>query len=217
MKFIDEEIEDYAVSKSWKPGETCQKLANYTKKNVPMSQMLIGPMEASLLAFLIRSSGCKNILEIGTYTGYSSLAMAENLPSDGKVTTLDIDPENTRVAQKFWSDSPVGNKIELILGPALESMQSLKEKGERFDLIFVDADKENYLNYLKSGLELLSEKGMFAFDNVLWSGKVIDAEDEDSSTLGIRELNDYLENDQELFCTLLPVRDGVFLVMRKEL
>jgi caffeoyl-CoA O-methyltransferase len=211
MKFIDEKLEQYCVSYSTTPSALCDELEVYTKKNVEMSQMLTGRMEASLLGFLIRSTGAKTILEFGTYTGYSALAMAEQLPIDGKIYTCDIDPVNTKIAQSFWDRSEHGKKIQSMLGPGLESMTKINGN---IDLVFIDADKTNYLNYLKESLKLLSPKGVVAIDNVLWSGKVLEKASDDS-TKAIQEVNAFIKSQDNLYGTLLPVRDGLFLVLKR--
>lgn len=211
MKFIDERINEYAISKSWVPSQVCNELEQYTWKKVEMPQMLIGKMEASFLGFLIRSLRVQNILEIGTFTGYSSLAMAENLPDQGTMTTLDISESTVKIAQDFWKKSPHGYKINSIVGPALDS---LKDLNQYYDLIFIDADKENYLNYLKECLKILAPNGVIILDNTLWGGKVLSESHNDPATAGIKQVNDYIKQNPSLYSTLLPVRDGMMLVQR---
>lgn len=209
MKFIDEKIENYCISKSSRPSKNADRIEDFTKKNVPMSQMLTGKMEASMLGFLIRTSGAKKVLEIGTFTGYSALAMAENLPKNGLVYTLDINKETTALAKGFWAKSPHGKKIRSILCPAKEGLLKIKDK---FDFIFIDADKVNYLDYFKISLKMLTKNGMIAIDNVLWSGKVLDPKDEE--TKAICALNDFISSKKGFYKTLLPIRDGLFLVKK---
>lgn len=215
MKFVDENIENYAISKSNRPSQFVIGLGEETRANVPMSMMLVGEMEGSLLGFLVRSLRVKRVLEIGTYTGYSALCMAENLPQDGEVITLDIDDELTPLSKKHWEQSPHGSKINKVIGPALETIPEIQ--GE-FDLVFIDADKQNYLNYLKLVVPRLSERGIVVVDNVLWSGKVLqnssDLDPEDTSTEHIKSLNDYVAASPDLYGTLLPVRDGIFLITK---
>ncbi|MBT5093963.1 MAG: methyltransferase [Halobacteriovoraceae bacterium] len=215
MKFIDESIENYAISKSNQPSQFVKELGNETRKKVPMAMMLIGEMEGSLLGFLIRALKVKRVLEVGTYTGYSALCMAENLPQDGEVITLDIDDELTNFSKKYWDQSPHGKKINKIVGPALETIPAIE--GE-FDLVFIDADKQNYLNYLKSLLPRLNENGVIIVDNVLWSGKVLkknsQLESDDILTVHIQELNDFVAQSTELYGTMLPIRDGIFLITK---
>lgn len=208
--FINHELSQYAVNHSTRPSQYCKDLQNYTLENVELSQMLIGEMEASFLGFLIRSLGVRNILEIGTYTGYSALAMAEQLPENGKLLTLDVNSRTAKIAQDFWAKSPDGHKIQQILGPGLESMDSV-EKGS-IDLIFIDADKNNYINYLKKGVDLLSPKGIIVLDNTLWSGRVLEENPLEEQTRSIKEVNDYIAKDPSLYSCLLPIRDGMLLV-----
>src|SRR5690606_12651212 len=167
---VSKEIEEYCIDHSTKPGETVREIGEYTRKNVHGSNMLIGEMEASVLAFLIKLGKVKTVLELGTYTGYSALAMAEQLPEDGKVFTIDINKETTAIAKRFWDQSPHGKKIEQILKPGLDALSDLNGK---YDLIFIDADKNNYPNYLTWALDHLSDHGLIVVDNTLWHGKVL--------------------------------------------
>ncbi|MFI5390683.1 MAG: O-methyltransferase [Bacteriovoracales bacterium] len=209
MKFVDEKIEDYCVLKSSRPSKYADEIESYTKKNVSHSQMLTGKMEASVLGFLIRSIKAKRVLEIGTYTGYSALCMAENLPKSGVVYTLDINEATTELAKSFWAKSPHRKKIKPLLGPAKETLLKIKGK---FDFIFIDADKPNYLEYFKISLKMLTKGGVIAIDNVLWSGKVL--EPNDNQTKAICELNDFISEKNGFYKTMLPVRDGIFLVRK---
>ena len=206
---IPPQIESYCIAKSSTPSALCDELEDFTKTHVDMAQMLIGKLEASLLGFLIHSLDAKRVLEIGTFTGYSALAMAEILPGDGEIVTLDVSKERTKIAQKFWNRSPHGKKITLVLGRAEESLRELQGP---FDLIFIDADKEQCLSYFKRGCELLSPKGVVVVDNCLWDGKVFEQRNGDAETKGIKELTDFIHADLGLYSTLLPVRDGVLLV-----
>jgi caffeoyl-CoA O-methyltransferase len=212
MNFIDKSIENYAVRKSETPSNLCDELESFTREQVEMPQMLTGRMEASFLGFLIHALGVKKVLEIGTFTGYSALAMAEQLPDDGKVVTLDINGETGKIAHDFWKQSPHGHKIQQVLAPALESMQQIKES---FDLVFIDADKGNYLNYFKRSLEMITDNGVIVIDNVLWSGKVLQDNPETEDTRSIQELNDYVSSQPDLYATMLPVRDGMYLIRKR--
>ncbi len=212
MKFIEPALENYCIEKSTKPSKVCEEIKEYTLKNEAASVMLTGEMEASFLGFFIRLIGAKRVLEFGTFTGYSALAMAENLPDDGEVITMDKDPRILQLAQSFWNKSPHGKKIAVMAGDAHENM--LKIKGE-FDFVFIDADKGGYMNYLKYSLEKLSPKGMIAIDNVLWSGKVI-TDDNETSTRNIRKVNDFVAAHPELYATLVPIRDGIFIIQKKK-
>lgn len=216
MNIVDQKIEQYSVEKSNRPSQDCDQIEIYTRENVHGAQMLIGKLEASILGFLLRSINAKRVLELGTFTGYSALAMAENLPDDGEVITLDVNEKTVELAKSFWEKSKHGNKIKSILGPGLESLKQLDGK---FDLVFIDADKRNYLQYLEMTLERLTTNGIIVIDNVLWSGRVLpgaekDIEEEHRNTKFIRELNDHIANRTDLYATLLPVRDGMFLIKK---
>jgi caffeoyl-CoA O-methyltransferase len=207
----NEKILDYCIEKSSTPSTVADELEQYTKENVDMSMMLVGKMEASILGFLLRAINAKRVLEIGTFTGYSALSMAENLPDDGELITLDINEETTKVAKSFWEKSPHGKKITAKLGPAVEIIPELDGL---FDFVFIDADKENYLNYLNICLKKLTPNGMVAIDNVLWSGNVLKEGEVDKYTSAIKSINDFIGKDESLYGSLIPVRDGIFLVKK---
>jgi caffeoyl-CoA O-methyltransferase len=213
MLSIDPAVNSYCISKSHHPSPLCKKLEKYTQEHIPYPQMIVGELEASILGFLIRSIQAKKVLEFGTFTGYSALTMAENLPEDGEVITLDINPETTKVAKEYWEQSPHGKKIKSLLGPAVETAKSLKQE---FDFIFIDADKVNYLSYFQICLEKLSSKGIIAIDNVLWSGQVLKENHQDENTRAIQEVNNFISKREDLYSTLLPVRDGLFLIQKKQ-
>jgi len=212
MFFISEKIERFAVSASHCPSEACEEIANYTKQHVPMSIMLTGPLEAGLLGFLIRSLGAKRVLEVGTYTGYSALAMAECLPADGQVVTLDRNPETTALAQQFWDKSPDGKKIEARVGVALEILPTLSGT---FDFAFIDADKVNYENYLNGVLRLLSPRGIVAVDNTLYSGMVLEDNPADPNAQAIKRFDEAIKARKDLWASLIPIRDGLTLIQRR--
>lgn len=210
MGMTPNDIETYCIEHSTRPSALARELQEYTLASVHGAQMLIGEMEASVLSFFIKIAKVKTILELGTFTGYSALIMAEQLPADGKVITVDINPHTTKIAQEFWNRSEHGKKIELILKPGLEALNSIHQK---FDLIFIDADKNNYSHYLKWGLDHLSEHGMIVVDNTLWSGKILQA-GLDKQTDSIRAHNDLAASLEGYTKTLLPIRDGMFLITR---
>lgn len=209
--FTPKEIENYCISKSFKPSLILNELETFTRSNVEMSQMLIGPLEGSVLGFLIRLNSSKRVLEFGTYTGYSALTMAENLPEDGEVFTLDINPETVEIGKKYWDQSPHGKKIQSLIGPAIDSLKKIEGK---IDLIFIDADKLNYMTYLKESLKLLSPKGVIVLDNALWSGQVLVENPIEDSTKALKEVNDFVASNDNLYGTLLPIRDGMFLIQK---
>ncbi len=211
MQFVDEKINNYCIDKSTGTSQNAKDLFDYTKNNVPLSQMLIGPLEGSLLSFLMRSIKAKNILELGTYTGYSSLVMAENLDEDGMLTTVDINSESVEVAKKFWSQSNAGKKIKSVL---MNAVDFVKNNDDKYDFIFIDADKGNYLFYVQNLLPSLNDRGIIVVDNVLWSGKVFD-KNKDKETEGIISLNNWANQQEDLFVSMLPVRDGMLLLQKK--
>jgi caffeoyl-CoA O-methyltransferase len=210
MSFVPKEIEDYCIHNSTAPSEVAKELMNFTRASVHGSNMLIGEMEGSVLKFLIKLGRVKTIIELGTYTGYSALIMAEALPEDGKVITIDVNPETSKIAQSYWDKSHHGKKIKQILKPGLEALATLE--GE-FDLFFIDADKNNYPNYLDWALKHLSPNGLIVTDNTLWSGKVLNA-GVDKQTDSIRDHNEKARLLEGYVKTLLPIRDGMYLIQR---
>ena len=207
---VDEQLEEYAERHSTPPDPLLAELAEETKATMASPQMLTGPVEGRFLELLVAASGARRVLEIGTFTGFASLSMARALPPDGRIDTLDIEPRHAEVAQRYFDRSPDGDKITLHLGPALETIDGLE--GE-FDLVFIDADKENYDAYFEAVLPRLSERGLIAIDNTLWSGRVLDPPDE--TTRLIAALNDKLAADERVVVALLTVRDGVTLIRRR--
>jgi len=203
-------IESYCVEHSTRPSALTAELAEETRKSVPGSNMLIGELEASLLTFLIHSVKAKRILELGTYTGYSSLCMAEQLPADGQITTIDVDKSTVAIAQKYWDRSPHGKKIKSVLMAGRDYLTTLE--GE-FDLFFIDADKNNYPFYLEWAKDHLSPHGVIVVDNVLWSGKVL-LEAADAQTKAIQQTAQIAANWPGFVTSLLPVRDGMLLIKR---
>jgi caffeoyl-CoA O-methyltransferase len=210
MAFVPEEIENYCIQHSSGVSEVARKLMEHTRGNIHGSHMLIGEMEASLIQFLIKLNGAKSIVEFGTYTGFSALIMAEAIPEDGKVITIDVNPETTKMARSYWDQSPHGKKIELILKPGIEA---IKELNGQYDFIFIDADKNNYSNYLDWAITHLSPKGFIISDNTLWYGKVL-TPGLDKQTDSICAHNEKAKNLEGFVKTLLPIRDGLFLITR---
>ena len=174
--------------------------------------MLTGAIEGRLLEFLVYASGARRVLEIGTYSGYSALSMAAALPPDGRIDTCEVDETNAAVARRYFERSPYGDRITLHLGPALDTITGLEG---RFDLVFVDADKVNYLNYYEAVLPRLTERGLIAADNTLWSGSVADPDADDESTRALKEFNERVVADERVVCVQLTVRDGVTLIRRR--
>jgi caffeoyl-CoA O-methyltransferase len=207
---IEDAIEKYAEAHTTPPDPLLAKLAEETYATMSAPEMLTGTIEGRLLELLVHGLGAERVLEIGTFTGYASLSMAAGLPEGGHIHTCDIEPRHTEVAQRYIDQSPYADRITIHLGPALETIAKLD--GE-FDFVFIDADKENYDNYYEAVLPRLSEHGLIAIDNTLWSGKVLDPPDE--SSRAIAALNDKLAADDRVVVVQLTIRDGVTLIRRR--
>jgi caffeoyl-CoA O-methyltransferase len=209
MAFIvNEQVEDYAAEHTSELDELFQRLATETREKTTAPQMMVGRIEGGFLAALVRLTGAKRILELGTFTGYSSIAMASALPDDGRIITCDVDPEATAIARRYMDESGHGEKIEIRLGPALETIQTLEGP---FDIVFIDADKPNYQAYYEAVLPLLADNGLLIADNVLWSGRVVES-DGDESTQAIKAFNEHVKSDDRVVSVMLTVRDGMTLV-----
>jgi caffeoyl-CoA O-methyltransferase len=171
--------------------------------------MMVGLLEGRFLEFLVRQTKARRVLELGTFTGWSSISMALGLVEGGRITTCDVNEETTAIARRYAEEAGVADRIEYRLGPGLETIASLDGP---FDLIFIDADKENYVNYYEAVLPRLSERGLIAADNTLWSGRVIDDSEQEESTRAIRAFNDHVRDDGRVVAVMLSVRDGVTLI-----
>jgi len=209
MDFIDEKIEQYAFDHTSEEGELLRRLEEETYEKLEIPQMTTGRIEARLLKLLARLVGARRILEIGTFGGYSALSMAEALPEEGTLVTCEEDPVAIAFAQKYFSESPHGEKITQMEGPALESIKKLTGT---FDMAFIDADKINYSNYYEAILPMIRPGGLIAVDNVLWSGRVLDPQDE--SDRAIHQFNERVVNDQRVESVLLTVRDGLNCIIK---
>ena len=209
MNFIDKEIEEYTRLYTSSEPELLKELAEFTETNMPMAQMLTGKIEGRLLKMLVALTGAKNILEIGMFTGYSALSMAEALPDDGKLITCDIDEEVAKLAKDYFARSPHGSKITIQIGAALETLANLNEI---FDLVFLDADKENYVQYYQAIIPKLKSNGLLVIDNCLWSGKALEPEAE--TDIAIHNLNQLIVTDPRVENVVLTIRDGVNLVRK---
>jgi caffeoyl-CoA O-methyltransferase len=212
MAFIvNDPVEEYAAEHTTPVGDLFERLAAETREKTTSPQMMVGRIEGQFLARLVRLSGAKRILELGTFTGYSSISMASALPPDGRIITCDVDPDATAIARRYMDESGFGDRIEIRLGPALETIETLEGP---FDIVFIDADKPNYKAYYEATLPLLSEDGMLIADNVLWSGRVVEA-DGDESTRAIKDFNEHVANDERVVSVMLTVRDGMTLVQKR--
>lgn len=210
MKIVAPEIDEYAVSKSEPTSPLLQELVDVTNRDTEWPVMLTGPLEGRFLKMIVQLIGARRILEIGMFTGYSALSMAEGLPNDGELITCDLDQHCIKIARKFFERSPHGKKIKIKEGPALDSIKTLPGP---FDLVFIDADKTNYPNYYEAVLPLLKAGGVILVDNALFGGSVLNPQDENSAA--IAKLNDLIANDERVDRVLLPIRDGVFIVRKR--
>ena len=201
---VPREIDDYAFDHTTPLPPVMEELRKATYDSAPDAEMLSDRLIGTLLQTLIRVSGAKRVLEIGTFTGFSALMMAHALPEDGELITCDIAPRP--LAREFFAKTPHGKKIDLRVGPALDTIDTLQGP---FDLVFIDADKTNYLNYYVKCIDLLAPRGVIAVDNTLWGGKVLDPKDE--SDKAIDALNNYVTKDPRVNNVLLTLRDGLML------
>ena len=212
MAFIvDERVEDYAAEHTTELDELFEHLAEETREKTTAPQMMVGRIEGGFLAALVRLTGAKRILELGTFTGYSSIAMASALPPEGRIITCDVDADATAIARRYMDESGYGDRIEIRLGPALGTISTLEGP---FDIVFIDADKPNYEAYYEAVLPLLAENGLVIADNVLWSGRVVEP-DGDESTRAIKAFNEHVRNDERVVSVMLTVRDGMMLVQKR--
>ncbi|MCH9690093.1 MAG: class I SAM-dependent methyltransferase [Gammaproteobacteria bacterium] len=206
----------YLLNTSVREHPVLQTLREKTAE-LPLGIMQVAPEQAQFMQFLLRILNAKKVLELGTFTGYSALAMALVLPDDGRITTCDINTEWTDKAKPFWDKAKQTHKINLKIGQALDSLNHLLDSNEAgtFDFIFIDADKTNYLTYYELALKLIKPTGIIAIDNMLWSGEVINPENTRAQTREIRKLNSHIKQDSRVNISLLPIADGLFLIRPK--
>lgn len=205
-------IEEYCAAHSDAASPLLRELEDYTRAHCQDAQMLTGAVEGALLRLLVEVSGAQRVLEIGTFTGYSALTMAEALPSAGRIITCEVNPEHARIAQSFFDRSPHGAKIELRLGAALGTIGALTP-AEPFDFVFLDADKENYVRYFEALMPLLRPGGLLVADNTLWSGRVLDPKEKNDRA--IAAFNARVAADARVSRVLLSVRDGVTVARKR--
>ena len=210
IPLVSEAIQNYAETFSSPEPELFKELAQETRATQKDPQMMVGHSEGLLLRLLVMLSRARRVLEIGTFTGYSALAMAMALPADGELITCDVDPKATTLAQKFWARSPHGKKIRLELAPASDTIATLHGP---IDFVFIDADKPNYIKYWNAVLPLVRQGGVLVADNVLWSGRVLDPQDD--TTRAIVEFNAQVKDDDRVELVMLPIRDGVTVAVKR--
>ena len=212
MDFIDPSIEAYALEHSEKESDLLSDLNRQTHLKVLQPRMLSGHLQGRILSFLSSAIKPKNILEIGTYTGYSALCMAEGLPKNGKLVTIDKNIELETMVKKYINNSPYKNQMEFINANAIDVIPTLNLK---WDLVFIDADKENYINYYDLVIDQVNKGGWIIADNVLWSGKVLEEPDQkDKETIILQKFNEKVQHDSRVRNVLFPVRDGMMLMIK---
>jgi caffeoyl-CoA O-methyltransferase len=211
---LNQQLYDYVIAHGHNGDPILQDLAEETRKLGRISGMQIAPEQGTLMGLLAKSIGARSAIEVGVFTGYSSLSVARALPSDGRLLCLDVNEEWTAIARRYWERAGVASKITLKLGPAADTLRSLPAS-HTFDFAFVDADKSNYRIYYEEILKRLRANGLLLIDNVLWDGHVIDANDKSADTVAIRELNDFVAADSRVDAVVIPVADGITIVRKK--
>lgn len=213
---LSKQLYQYFQSISLREPEILTQLRQETAEH-PMGMMQIAPEQGQFMALLIQLMGAKKTLEIGVFTGYSSLAVALALPDDGQIIACDLEPEYIAIARRYWQKAGVEQKIDLRLGPALETLGELidQRRENSFDFAFIDADKSNYDKYYEYSLKLVRPGGLIAIDNVLWGGKVAVPEIQDNRTQKIRALNKKLHQDPRISLSVVPIADGLTLALKK--
>jgi caffeoyl-CoA O-methyltransferase len=211
-RLVAADVEAYAQAHSMPESELCRALREETQRCMESPQMIVGPLEGAFLKMMTQLVRATSVLEVGMFTGYSALCFAEALPAEGTVLTCELDEESAALARRYFAQSPIGKKIEIRMGPALETMRDLKGP---FDLIFIDADKINYVNYYRRALDLLSPQGVMLIDNVLWDGDVLKQPAPDEKTAAIQELNRVVASDPRVTAVLITIRDGVLVIRPK--
>jgi caffeoyl-CoA O-methyltransferase len=209
--FLSEAIEEYVSRHCVEENALLAELAKETREKAEMPQMMVGPTEGAFLRFLVRMVGARHAIEIGTFTGYSSLWIAEGLPADGQLVTLDLDMKSLEMARYYWARSPHGRKITWKIGDALDTLKLIQGP---VDFIFIDADKENYLNYWRLCVPKLRRGGIIVVDNVLWGGRVV--KPEDKLDFKINAFNAHVMADKRVESVMLPVRDGITVALKVE-
>ena len=206
---INKAIEEYINNHSIELNPIQKEIISYNETLGDIKRMQIAVSQCHFLHLIIKTSKVKKILEIGTFTGLSALSMSLALPDDGKLIALDKNKETNKIALNFFNKANQEKKIQTIVKPALETLKDLKEQKQKFDLVFIDADKENYKNYYDQSLDLIDKNGLIIIDNVLWHGEVVDKKNQDKLTINIREFNYYVNNDKRIENLIIPIGDGL--------
>jgi predicted O-methyltransferase YrrM len=213
---ISDVLNDYILNVSVKECSQQKELREATMK-LKEHNMQISPEQGQFMALLVKLMNAKSILEVGVFTGYSALTMAKELPEDGKLVGCDLSKEWTDIGKDYWRRAGVIDKIDLRLAPAIETLEELVKEGfeNHFDMMFIDADKSNYMSYYQLGLRLVRPGGLIMIDNTLWSGSVAEPDNQSEDTVAIRELNEYIANDSSVRASLLPIADGLTLAYKQ--
>jgi predicted O-methyltransferase YrrM len=213
---LDEGVHQYLVANTIRDLDVLHRLREETA-GMEAGGMQISPEQGQFMQFLIKATKARRALEVGTFTGYSSLAVALALPEDGEVVACDVSEEFTTVARRYWEEAGVANRIHLRLGPGVETLEAMLDagEGESFDFAFIDADKPNYERYYELCLQLVRPGGVIGIDNTLWGGSVADPSAQDESTVVIRTLNEKIRNDERVDMSLVPIGDGLLLACKR--
>ena len=210
------QVYDYLLHNSLREPDVARRLREETA-GLPLSRMQIAPEQGQYMALLARLIGARQVIEIGVFTGYSALCVAQALPQDGRLLACDVSEEWTDIARRYWVEAGVARRIELVLAPAMDTLQARLAAGEAgcYDMAFIDADKTAYTDYYEACLRLLRPGGLILVDNVLWSGRVADQGDQDADTLALRAFNKRLLDDERIDLSMLPVADGLSLARKR--
>jgi caffeoyl-CoA O-methyltransferase len=212
VDIADARLEEYAEQHTTPPEPLLRALAEETRATLTQPQMLTGTVEGRFLELLVHGLAAQRVLELGTYSGDGTLSMAAGLPAGGRIDTCEIDPERAAVARRYVDEAGYADQVTIHEGPAIETIGRLPGN---FDFVFIDADKVNYLDYYEAVLPRLTDHGLIAADNTLWSGRVIDSADESQDTRAIREFNDRVAADERVVAVMLTILDGVTLIRRR--
>jgi predicted O-methyltransferase YrrM len=213
---LDDALYQYLLDVSLRETPLLKRLRDETQA-LPMARWQVAPEQGQFLALLVKLTGARRLLEVGTFTGYSALCMAAALPADGSLICCDIPGDYNAIARRYWQEAGLAGRIDLQLAPALETLAELERQGQgkQYDLVFIDADKANYPSYLEHALHLLRVGGLAVFDNTLWSGRVLEASPESADTRAIQALNRALKDDARVDLSLLPLGDGLTLCRKR--
>ncbi len=209
---VEPRVEEYAEEHTSPDGELFERLAAETRDVSEIPQMMVGRLEGQFLAFFVRSTGARRVLELGTFTGYSSISMARALPDGGSIVSCDVNEKTTAIARRYADEAGIADRIDYRLGPAIETLAGLEGP---FDLVFIDADKDGYVDYYEAVLPKLADRGVILADNTLASGRVVEEDVDDGMTTAIKRFNDHVRADERVESVMLTIRDGVTMIRRR--